>query len=816
MELAKNNDLSAFDSAQDPFWTPLEIDESRWDESYPFQLILLKVNKAGGYDRAPGQSTFTLPIPPSALQGDMPFNMRLGVTQGGVSENNNGARLRPIILQGTTGVLPGRSVATSRTTPSIGGIFAGTIRQTQNLANTVQSFGNASTVFKPNVIKDLPGTSMAKTSGYYQFLMLQNWLEAYAVLRASPQGADYRLAFAYWKTKQVWLVTPQRFSWRKNAASPHKFEFTLHLLGWRRYDPDAPPPALAVNPNGLPDANQLKQFLSKIDGIQTIIHGAGDVLTAVRGDINQLVFEPLRQAALCVKDALGVAIQLADLPVQVVSDMKDTIIEAAAIGTLFGQAGQAFGSVGSRINSRLQQVQDQLKDLTVSSGHAETQTGTGYGLASLSALNASPAIKVLENPEDNYDFFSQIRVGNLNLRPATVKKIADERQRVRQLKRADFEGMRDQLKTFLLDFSDAVGTGSSTYNAMFGRPAPTVTRQTTDAEFQVMFALGNAIQELGRLATSEDASGNQRVTAMEYIAGLARDSGIPFQVPASEQLVPFPYGSTLEQLAQRYLGDTGRWPEIATLNRLRSPYVDEVGFDLPLLTNGNGNQVTVADASNLFVGQSVWIGSNQTAASRRRITGLQPIGSAYVLVTVDGDADLSKYKRLAGALLHAFLPDTVNSQMLVAIPSSAPADAPVIDGKSISGLDTADNWLRIAGVDLLMTPSGDAAITPDGDWPLAIGLQNAVQRARTFFSTPLGSLPNWRGYGLRIKPGQTAADMSAEDILDAARSISAYDTMFTGIQSAAVAKKANTLTLAVSLGVKNSSRLLPVSFEIPR
>jgi hypothetical protein len=68
--------------------------------------------------------------------------------------------------------------------------------------------------------------------------------------------------------------------------------------------------------------------------------------------------------------------------------------------------------------------------------------------------------------------------------------------------------------------------------------------------------------------------------------------------------------------------------------------------------------------------------------------------------------------------------------MMLYIPSDAPPAEDDLQLKSIPGLDVYDQLLNVGGVDLLLTQTGDLAITPDGDCRLAVGLQNIVQTAR--------------------------------------------------------------------------------------
>lgn len=809
IQLAAQNAIPAeFTSAPDPFWTELQIDESRWDAVYPFQLILVKHVGSGQYQPV-GNGTFTLPIPPSALQRSMPFAMVPDVTLGGIVEQDNGIPVRPITLQGTMGVVPGRGAGTQ---PQNGGfsIFAGTIAATSRLATNSPSSALTATVLTDD---DISG-DLAGTTGYYQFLLLQKFLEGYANLKKTAAGSAYRLAFAHWKRQEVFLVTPLVYDAQQTASSPHEITFNLAFKAWRRIDLNVSSQAISTALPIAKDPAKLQQLLANIDNCRQVLANASDVVQAVRSDVSTALYEPLRSVSLFVKDVLGVAISAADLPVNIVKDMKGAILEALSTNqTAQGTAG-FLGTLPQRLSAGLQDAKTTLQQFSVSTGKAEVGSGDNYqGLPGIGSADPDPANKLLENPADNYDLFAAIKPGDLNLPPNVTKKILAERQRVRQFTRLNFETMRDTLVSLAADFADGVGAGDASYNKLNGRPVPSSTRTPTADDFDVIFNLNQSILEMNRLAASTTINPDQ-TTAIDYIAGLATRSGIEFTVPNSKRMVPFPYGSTLEKLSARYLGDPDRWMEIATLNRLRDPYVDEEGFNLPLLVNGSGNIVAVGDASHLFVGQPVWLSSGSASRTKRRITKIDPISTNVFNVTVDGDPTLNAYTTLAGANLHAFLPDTVNSQMLIAIPDDGQPNEVDYGGKSIPGLDLYNTWLQIGGVDLMLTQSGDAAITPDGDWKLAIGMQNLVQRVYTFVRTRKGSLIRHPTYGIAVKPGDSTADITAKELLASIKSLFTFDPVFTSVHGATVQKQGPAAKLSMSLGVIGTQTLLPISLDV--
>jgi hypothetical protein len=142
-----------------------------------------------------------------------------------------------------------------------------------------------------------------------------------------------------------------------------------------------------------------------------------------------------------------------------------------------------------------------------------------------------------------------------------------------------------------------VGLTDPTYNEVFTRSAiaPQVSASIPDLLY--MLQLNNTIKSVDFILANLFA-----VDAVVDPFTLARDNAnnpeINIQNYSSGSLVRFNYGDSLEALAQRYLGDSNSWIDIAIANGLKPPYIDEIGVTVPLKTNGGGNTITLAQTDS--------------------------------------------------------------------------------------------------------------------------------------------------------------------------------------------------------------------------
>lgn len=824
--------LSNIVDTKSKHWKMARIVEERWDQLFPFQLIILEHQGDQVYEAL---NRYTLPIPPQALTITTPFAISTTITPGGVVEEHNADPIRIISLQGTTGVLPARQGGEPLPSPSLAAsIFAGTIQAANNLRASAEALAKSYTGFTQAIVteSDILG-SLKGTTGYYQFLLLQRFLEEY--VRAKKNGGasakKLRLGFAHWKMGYVYLVTPEVFAVSQTAGKPLQYDYTLQLKAWGRTTLNESAQAISPVTTLATDPGKLQQALQSINQARTILNRSKDLIRAVGQDVLTTVFEPLRQALFFLKDAAQVPLAVSDLSDDLVAELQSTIVAAYGAKAAIDGTGKALSAIPSRLDLKFSQIGQELASTStrVDGMHAAPGASTpgmvpvvvpgsfqtpGRPPPPLSPDFPDRSSEIFRHPQRYPDFLGAIQVQALDMPPRVRNRIDQERRRIRNLRRADFESQRDAVVHLASQFEQQVGAGHPSVSRLRGlQGTPLPQRTPTSGEYEAMGALNQLAMELGRLAVSRSSVGSQeRLTRQQYLVGLAQRSGINLQVPNSQFLIPFPYGSTLERLALRHLGDPDRWMEIANLNGLREPFVDEVGFTLPLLARGEGHQVVVGNKENLYPGQSVWLQSATTSRSKRTIIGMAEPTPGNVYLTLDGDADLDRFDQTA--TLKAYLPGTVNSLQLIAIPSAAVPFTEDLRLKPIPGLDPLDVYIRLGGVDLAITASGDAAILEDGDWRLSVGLANLVQKLKVWVGTPRNSQLRHPGFGNPIQVGDMASDASPEEVLDALQSLTKFEPAFQAIEAASVRRRGPTTQVQATIRLKNTEMRLPVTFDL--
>jgi hypothetical protein len=268
----------------------------------------------------------------------------------------------------------------------------------------------------------------------------------------------------------------------------------------------------------------------------------------------------------------------------------------------------------------------------------------------------------------------------------------------------------------------------------------------------------------------------------------------------------------MEQIAQRYLGDSQRWLEIATLNFLQEPYIDPNGFVLPLLSNADGRYIVVGSNEDLFIGQTIYLYANGQTATARTIINIETLSQTSYVLTLDGLANLDYFTVANQAYVQAYLPGTVNWQNSIWIPSDLTT---VVDDQiSIPSSVANTSLVGLSKVDWLLT-NGDIAINTYGDFQLAAGITNIIQALSIKFGTQLGTSLLNPGFGLSVKPGSSVTDTTAAKIYNEIVGLVTADPRFSTIKALQVSVNPPSVGINLGIGLPGVQGVFPVSFQLP-
>lgn len=815
------------------FFQYITIKPDKWDQLFPYRLLVIdtkqknqvvggslaaNITVKGGSDNAivnfepiGRQWVFSLPISPQQLNITDQFAIHTTATLRGVVEEHGGLKFKMINAAGTMGVWPYRqSVTSPPQSPTIlQSVFGGTIEAFNGVANQIQSVINSATGNSPNSkpARKGPETSNAgpTSTGYYHAMALEQFLEQYAEAKKDPKNSGWRLVFDIPKQNASYIVTPMQYVWQQNATKPLEIMYNFQLKAWRRIDlqETISPTTPSIQPIS---PGILQRILSTISLARSTTSAATNLIGAVTSDL-EAPLNILRQTTLFVKDLAGVAISAADIPFQLQTDYASSIAASMAILASSISSTNSDPAVRSSLN-KVVASQNKVEGLTmgaVTAGQLGNQAVVNQAL--------DPSNNVFNNPMQNFTLMDQVPAFSLSLNNAQQAAIDDAVDEARQTTVATLKQYRASLLTLALQLSNSFGTGNAFYSKVYSQPTPLHRIQPiTMDEYDVLKALYDTIQSYDILTASTQVDDQNISTNMDYVAGLADLAGIPFTNDIAKVLAPVPFGLTIEGIASRYLGDAQRWIEIATINSLRDPYIDENGFQLPLLSNASGRQIVVSSIQNLYMGQRVVLMSATQIPSARVILGIDRLSDTSFLITLDGLPNLSNFTILDNAYLQAYLPGTVNSQQKIYIPSDLPVpnDPNIIPPPSTSG----DPLTGLSKVDWLLTDSGDVAVNNYGDFRYASGMTNLIQAIKIKIGTKKGTVITHPEFGLGIKVGMMNSEFTVQDLYNSLTRLIEEDPRFQGLDSLQIALNGPTLSMNMAVSLAGQSGVFPVNYDL--
>lgn len=834
-------DSPPWSNNEDSFFSPIDLDPNRADGIYPYRLLVINIKDnsivsggASGYGTggivqkvlnksntggvqyligAESSWTFTLPITPQQLSITDQFAINTTATMRGVVEEHNGVKFKIISASGTTGIWPTRGGYEDLNTPGLS-LAGGTIAAFQGAVNAFSNILDGKEATKtPDPVTEDP-----TRTGYYQALLLQQFLEQYAMAKKDPANKDWRLVFDCPKTNESFVVTPMQYSVTRSQRSPIEFNYSMQFKAWKRVKLGGSPQDVEQEPIPL-DAGWFQKAVSTLDNARSAMSASINIIKAVRSDYRQ-VFDQIRKVTLLIKDVAGLAFAVSDMPNQLVKDINASVKKLSAD---LSQSSDLFQATFKKSYKRNKGSEKKIKN-TVSSikknkekneGVSDEQIEAGVlGPEAKQANRASSLNKVFDEPESNFDFFNALSLSSLALTPKQSFAIQDEVSINSLLSIEEIKEIRRDLQSLILDLTNNFGAGDAFFAEVFDRPAPKerATPMTLE-EFELVRSLEEIVLTLNTITATRSFDDSRKQSPLEYIGGLAQDSGIQFSTASvSKILVPVPYNLTIEQISARYLGTPERYNEIITLNNLRSPYIDEDGFFYNFLSNGDGRQFNINSKNNLYVGQKIQLFSNTVSIFTRKITAIEKISDTNYLITVDGVDNLGILKTLDNAKMKGYLPGTVNSQNQIYIPSNIPVsaqsrtyDIPFLKEDPLTGFSKID-WL--------LDDSGDVVINSFGEVALANGTTNLVQALKMKISTQKGSLLSYPQFGLGLTPGVNVSEIDIENVLKDLRDMVTQDPRFSGVQNIELNILPPEVSISINAILANGNGIFPINFTL--
>jgi len=829
-----NENLDLFTISASP------IDSSLWYKLLPYRFLLLKASPGDqtGQTQYDLVGTYVLPIGPNNLSYNIPFAALNTPLADGMLVEVNGAPLRTIEISGTTGFLPFRATSA----PSSGGFGGQTIAAASALATNIGNLGGNSPAGTPN----------ADNSGYALFHKLLQFFEVWANISKDATNNNLRIAFDCPKDNVTYLITPKSFGLVRDADSPMIYRYSIGLEVWGKClisgvtGKDRP-----LQPNSpFSNPSVLSQILSGIQQAQRTINLAANVLTAVRSDVNA-VLDGVRQVALGIKSILNLATNLIDMPNAVVQGVAGSLasnwnnISGAAnnlakssqifaktnFGNNFLNALNQYGSQGNLLPSK--SPSPKVVNTTSGTAGGSNPSGTikATGRANLNnpasdSQNSNPysnpaaqLSNILSDRTQSFDLLANINLNSLSNIPQSAQaKIDREYATVNSFTRLNYQNIRDQVNTLSRAMSAYFGQSTPDYDKYYSDVPNKIgiqNNQLNRAQMDILIALRQIAQNIDQLCAQNTNNKDSIDLSFNYVGSLLASSGVTFSESASKFQAPVPFGMSMAQIANLYLGDFERVNEIVTLNNLIPPYIDEDGSIQFLEVNGSGNSFVIADGSSLMLDQGVILSSNVINPFRVLIKKILKINDTEWLITVQNNVSLDNLKVSDKAQVQYFQPGTVNSSNIIWIPSNninlqnLPSKI-----KPITFLPNTDGLQQLSKIDFLLTTDNDLAINGNGAIGLASGLANLNQALRMKVLTAKGGNFFHPTYGVGVNIGQPVSASQIPQIKTNFISAIQADPRFSEVLGLTVSLKNGVVSLQGTVTLSAVGSSLPFNFTI--
>jgi hypothetical protein len=418
-----------------------------------------------------------------------------------------------------------------------------------------------------------------------------------------------------------------------------------------------------------------------------------------------------------------------------------------------------------------------------------------------------------------YPFLQLLKLDNLALTPEERIFRNLEYKRVRGFTETDFREMVSFLKYSAAYTSSYLGHGDAKGTRIF---ADVSVKPQRSATFNDFLQLDNVIK-LQNLIEGIIFDYKQRVTKSPNLLSAANNNiAGGSEVSISTRYlssIAVPFQDSLEAMARKYLGDSRRWYELVTVNKLQPPFFDQNGTKVPLLSPGNANNLTVDGtlASDCAVGSKVSVGSLKFREQTRVIERQVLNADGTMTLFLSGDQDLTNLLPSQKAYVRIRKPNTVYDGSFILIPLDVASTYAKMPTPTSDVLRRLDADLLAFGVDIKRDEkTGDIVTDGSGNFQMIYGLDAVRQAVYWAIRTTRGELPWHRTFGVPATIGNKFMGSTSEaavffQTLDASLR---GDARFKSISLQKIRTTGNSLSLDIIVTLSGSKVPIPLSFVV--
>jgi hypothetical protein len=427
---------------------------------------------------------------------------------------------------------------------------------------------------------------------------------------------------------------------------------------------------------------------------------------------------------------------------------------------------------------------------------------------------------------DYYAVWENIDVSSIPITRQEQGLIDSRLATIRRFVKTDFQRIRSDIVAARDEIADVVGLSDDAYNASKDRSSVAQLRDVRISDITNMQTLHTGIIATDYILANISTLDTISVDTFLLARSNANNPDIEIAQGRSGRLVRMNYGDSLQDLAARYFGDPDRWIEIAIANGLRPPYIDEIGQTIPIISNGDGNQINIAktdpfgnnNIDKLYINQAVFLKSDATTAPEQRsIINIKEIPiSGEIVIELDGPIDLDRYTIIDNAHIRIYKQNTINSQFLILIPSEQPLPQGRV-GEEPFFLKSLAEDEKNSGVDLAVDSDMDIVFTSTSDLDLSFGISNAVQAIKYKIMSERGQLPRHPDFGLTPVMGQKATDPEEikQALINSINGMINADSRFSRIETLDISQPTgNQMVIRLSVRMAGTGTVIPISFSV--